>query len=79
MISPIPIRDHQPRVDTSLSVRAGAASLSADASRIGQLLGRHWSTPASEAEAEAICLRVAETALELRRLIVAERKARDGR
>lgn len=72
----IPTSEPSPRIDTALSVRAGAAALSQDASRIAGILGRHWSTEVGEAEAEELCVRVAETALELRRLIFAARRAR---
>ena len=72
----IPPEEPSPRIDTSLSVRAAGASLSQDARRIADALGRHWSTEVGEAEAEELGIRVAETALELRRLIFAARRAR---
>jgi hypothetical protein len=79
MIKLTPVPDApSPRIDTSLAVRAGALAVSNDGSRLSALLGRHWTTEASEAEAIELCSLVAEDALRLRRAIIAAKKAREA-
>jgi hypothetical protein len=76
-LEPVPAPPPSPRIDTSLAVRAGAIAVQTDGSRVGQILGRHWSTEASETEAIELCSLLAEDALRLRRTILAARKMRD--
>lgn len=66
------------RIDTSLPVRRRAASLSQDAGAIGAMLGRHWTTPTNEAQAEELCVAIAADALALRAEIIKARKVREA-
>lgn len=58
------------RIDTSAVVRNHATRLAGAGNRLAGLLGRHWTTEACLAEADALLLQMAEDALVMRRLVV---------
>lgn len=58
-----------PRIDVALGARQLSGALANEANRVAAHLGRTWTTPENVEQAKAELLRIAEDALELRRML----------